>query len=215
MIVAIINQTNPVGVVRVLQFRDAVDVATAVAAYVNSYSPPRNPADYLGVDTTWVNVMAPTAGTRWAWDFDNPGLVEEPLTDRFDWCGVLTSQNAPLAVSGATPFAFEDILSWSGDLGYAFDPGSIAQAQIRIWGQYEAAAGGGGGVELRIRAGADDLSATQLLADAAVPTNFAIWTTVAPTAGRKLYRLQCRLNDAGASFQLEASSMVLLKRRWV
>jgi hypothetical protein len=77
MIVAIVNQTVPVGRVKVDEFRVAVDEAAAVAAYAASYNPPRNPLDYLGFDTGWVAYVSPTQPSSvWAYDFGAPGLVE-------------------------------------------------------------------------------------------------------------------------------------------
>lgn len=81
MIVAIINQTAPVGVVPVTQFQVAADQATALAEFVAAFNPPLNPADYLAVDTGWPGNQAqqPPSGPlyQWAWDFNAPGFVEQ------------------------------------------------------------------------------------------------------------------------------------------
>jgi len=51
MIVAIAEASA--SVVPVLEFRQAATTADAVTDYVNDYTPPRDPADYVGVDSGW------------------------------------------------------------------------------------------------------------------------------------------------------------------
>jgi len=74
MIVAIIPQGT--GKIRVEEFREAVDEATAVAAFCAEYTPPKTPADYLGYNTGWVSYQSPGKKKFWAYDFSSPGLVE-------------------------------------------------------------------------------------------------------------------------------------------
>jgi hypothetical protein len=74
MIVAIVNQTAPAGLVKVSQFLEAVDEATAVAAYAASYGV--LPGDYLGWDTGWTEFHYNDPATHWEYDFGSPGLVE-------------------------------------------------------------------------------------------------------------------------------------------
>lgn len=84
MIVAIINQTSPVGIVPVEEFRQASDEATAVADFCADYSPPKNPADYLGYDSGWSQYQPPAPTYRWAYDFGSPGLVQQAITPTYD-----------------------------------------------------------------------------------------------------------------------------------
>lgn len=79
MIVAIVNQTNPVGIVRVDEFREAVSPGAAVDAFVNDYNPPLNPADWLGVDTGWVQYQPPAPDYTWAYDFGTALLVQQAI----------------------------------------------------------------------------------------------------------------------------------------
>jgi hypothetical protein len=80
MIVAIINQTTPVGVVVVEEFLEALDAATGVAIYVAGYTPPRDPADYLGFDTGWTEYNYPAALKVWAYSFTTSSLLQQFTT---------------------------------------------------------------------------------------------------------------------------------------
>jgi len=75
LIVAIVKQTSPVGSVKPRQFREAISTAQALTDFVNSYTPPLNPADWLSVDTGWSSVQYPPPGRAWAWDFATSALV--------------------------------------------------------------------------------------------------------------------------------------------
>lgn len=73
------------GVVLREEFRDAVDPATALAAFVGEYSPPKNPLLYLAVDSGFSpKVPKNTPGNLWAWDFDDPGTLIEAAVARKD-----------------------------------------------------------------------------------------------------------------------------------
>ena len=91
MIVAIINQTVPVGIVKVNTFVIAVDEAAGVTQFIG-FHPTFNPADWLGFDSGFTpdadGVPSAAPGFQWAYDFGTPGLVQEP---------------APAAIPG-TPF---------------------------------------------------------------------------------------------------------------
>jgi hypothetical protein len=77
MIVAIINQISPVGIVPVSSFVDAVDEAAGVTQYVNFFNPPLNPADWLGVNSGFVGSVPPSPpGLGWFWDFGTSTLVQ-------------------------------------------------------------------------------------------------------------------------------------------
>jgi hypothetical protein len=78
MIVAIVNQTAPAGLVKVEEFRRADDAASAVAAFCGEYNPALLTASYLGVDTGWGAYQYPTIdGGFWAYDFGSPGSIVE------------------------------------------------------------------------------------------------------------------------------------------
>jgi hypothetical protein len=212
MIVAVVKQTTPSGKVRVSQFRDAVDEATAVDDYVNSFNPPLTTADYLGFDSGWSSYQKANPGNYWAYDFDSPGLVQLEQGDNFDWRGAIMAQSEPQAISGATPFAWETLAQFTADLGFAFE--DVGQGQIRVWGRYKADKGGGAGPELRLQVGGVDLDVPVLMADAAGWTNFVFWSTVPLEAGRKLYKLQGKLNNATATLEIEATALVLLEKKF-
>ena len=78
MFVAIIHQGT--GKVRVEEFRIAADETAAVTAFCNEYSPPKNPADYLGYDTGWTSYQQTDPDKYWAYDFTSQGLVQVPIT---------------------------------------------------------------------------------------------------------------------------------------
>jgi hypothetical protein len=73
MIVAIINQTSPSGLVKVADFWEAVDQATAVTEFAAAYSV--TAGDYLGYDTGWTAFQSPGVAKHWEYDFDSPALV--------------------------------------------------------------------------------------------------------------------------------------------
>jgi len=75
MIVAIAEASATA--VPVLEFRQAATTADAVTDYVNDYTPPRDPADYVGVDSGW-SPRAPELQSWWAVD---GGVLVERLTD--------------------------------------------------------------------------------------------------------------------------------------
>jgi hypothetical protein len=212
MIVAIVNQTAPVGEMRVEEFRTASSEAAAVDDFVNGYKPPHNPADYLGYDTGWSDFQKPTAGFFWAYDFGSPGLVQVATSDRFEWRGAILVVSNAEAASGATPFAWETMAQFSADLSFAYK--NISKGQIRIWGRYKADKGGGAGPTLRLAVGNVDLGVPLLLADQSAWTNFVFWTTAALDPGRKLYSLQAKLNNASATLEIDATSMVLLEKQF-
>ena len=61
------------------QFFEAASVADGVSAYANGYTPPRNPADYLGFDTGWTAYTPNTPGKEWSYDRTNSLLLEADL----------------------------------------------------------------------------------------------------------------------------------------
>lgn len=64
------------GVVFVEEFREAVDAATALTAFVNDYSPPKIEANYIAHDTGWGSVQQPTVAGRWSYDHGILTIVE-------------------------------------------------------------------------------------------------------------------------------------------
>ena len=77
MIIAIVSSAG--GLQPVEEFRDAATPADAVAAFCAEYTPPRDPADYLGEPTGWA-AGATQLGRSWAWDSAALDLVEVGYT---------------------------------------------------------------------------------------------------------------------------------------
>jgi len=59
------------GLTPLQEFRTAVDEATGVADFCNSYTPPLDPLDYLGINSDLIDLQL-----LWAWDFASTALVE-------------------------------------------------------------------------------------------------------------------------------------------
>jgi len=72
MKVAIVK--NHIGLVPLEEFREAVDVTTAVLNFCNEYTPPFNVADYTGIDATAVDLSK-----QWSYDFSLSQLIETTL----------------------------------------------------------------------------------------------------------------------------------------
>ena len=77
MIVAIAS--SAAGQQPIIEFRDAVDIAAAVAAHCGEYTPAKDPADFAGYDTGWT-LPDPRLGRMWAWDPGAGTLVEVEYT---------------------------------------------------------------------------------------------------------------------------------------
>jgi hypothetical protein len=91
MIVAIVNQTTPAGSVRVKEFREASDEATALADFLAAPPVGKVPADWLGYDSNFgASYVYPPEGSSWTYDFDlvspPPGarLVSAPNTAQIE-----------------------------------------------------------------------------------------------------------------------------------
>jgi hypothetical protein len=89
MLVGIVDNTNPTGVVALKQIWRGADVATAKDAFINAVTPARNPADWFAFDTGWTTVQQPSQGNRWAWDFDNSVLAQVARSAIIQVCSVL------------------------------------------------------------------------------------------------------------------------------
>lgn len=166
MIVAIVNQTVPVGVVFVEEFLEAVDETTAVSVYCNGYTPPRNTADYLGFDTGWAEFVNPGPFFRWGYDFAAPGLVQVAVTPDFE----LKVSNQIIAQATALAgAAFSELGGLVAAPGVLF---STAQKLVlRVTGLYRAT---GAGAKLVVDENGVHISIAIPLADTAgVFTPFA------------------------------------------
>jgi hypothetical protein len=127
VIVAIINQTAPVGLVRVEEFRASDSASEAVDAFVSEQSPPLPPGNYLGFDTGWSSYTPPGKGQVWAYDFDAAGLVAAEAG--FDESLEQLKMSRYKAIDGRTGELI--------DLGYVYSgvPLSLSlEAQLRIEG---------------------------------------------------------------------------------
>lgn len=216
MFVAIINQTNPSGVVPVQQFQVAADVATAVAEYVAAFKPPKDPADWLGFDTGWVAPRSPGKGMEWGYDFDAPGLVTIPLQDRLTGLALTQVISDPKAdpSGGSTPFAWEDM----GLLSAAFEffTEDADDLLIKVWGQHKTAFLAGSTPQIRLSAGGAALSDEIDLPDTAGAwQNFAVTTHgYALDFTRTLYKVQTKLRHATNTVELQAVSIALFKKNY-
>jgi len=69
MKVAIVK--SDIGLVPLEEFRDAVNITTAVLNFCNEYTPPFNVADYTGIDATAIDLSK-----QWSYDFSLSQLIE-------------------------------------------------------------------------------------------------------------------------------------------
>jgi hypothetical protein len=76
MIVAIVNQTVPVGKVAFVAFVQAISAVAGRDAYVAGFTPPLPATNWLGIDTGWASVQSPLPGRTWAWDFGTSAIVQ-------------------------------------------------------------------------------------------------------------------------------------------
>jgi hypothetical protein len=76
MLVAIVETGT--GEVPTIVIAAGADVATAISIWTNSYSPPLNPSNYIGVDTGWPGPGAeePAPGNVWGVNRDTDTLVQ-------------------------------------------------------------------------------------------------------------------------------------------
>jgi len=119
VIIAIASSAG--GLQPVEEFRAAATPADAVAAFCGEYTPPRDPADYLGEPTGWA-AGAAQLGRSWAWDSAALDLVEVGYTS--DLVGQLETHRirrrrgssfrarSPLRIHGAS-WRRSTIAGWS------------------------------------------------------------------------------------------------------
>lgn len=213
MFVAIIDQTNPVGVVPVTQFQVAPDEVTAVNEYVAAFNPPKNPADWLGFDTGWVTPQHPAKGQEWGYDFDAPGLVAIPSQDRLlglTLTQVISDEKADLS----SPFAWEDMGLLSGAFEFfAEDPDDLL---IKVWGQHKTLFSTGNPSQIRLAAGGGAISNEIDLPDTAGAwQNFTFATHgYAIDFTRNLYKVQTKLGNVANTVELRAVSIALFKKNF-
>lgn len=197
MIVAIVNQTLPSGIKRVEDFREAVDEASAVVAYCNSYNPPRNVGDYLGFDSGWSSFQPPAPFNVWGYDFAAPGLVQIPITPEFDL------KVASQIINTVTPILDAAFAELGGIVAApSLISNSLSSLVIRVVGLYRTTLAG---AKLRVCQNGVTISPElDLTATAGVWTTFALDTNVAPAAGLNVYTLEGLLGAA-----------VLAELKWV
>ena len=98
MIVAIIDNTNPTGVIHVHEFRDSVDEAAAMIEF-----DPQVSADWVAVNTGWRIYQEAGSNKRWAYDFDE-GRFLAWWTDlaiaKTERCKEIDEKTQELVVSG-------------------------------------------------------------------------------------------------------------------
>jgi hypothetical protein len=211
MIVAIVNQTSPIGQVRVEEFREAASEAIAVANFCNEYTPPKNPLNFLGFDSGWSVYQSPAAGFFWAYDFGAPGLVQVSNAERCDWKGIYNVLDSPILVPNTTPSAFVDVAEMSADMSFVDE--DVTALRFRVWGRYKASSPNVNVPQVRLMMGATDLSGTQDLVLEADWVNLTILTTTPLIeAGRKLFKLQVKLRDVAALVELKSVGIAMIKK---
>ena len=99
MIVAI----APAGTGQVLveEFREGADVAAAILAFCNAYTPPKNPADWVGLDTGWTEYQQPPIGPKWYYDHSTQALVVSLDEAKHAKCDAIDARTEELIAIGA------------------------------------------------------------------------------------------------------------------
>lgn len=187
MIVAIVKQLA--GIVPIEEFREAVDEATAVVDFCFAYTPHLDPNDYLGYDSGWSSYQPPNPGYRWAYDFGNPGLVQQALTPTYDLRGSNKVVDQTAVLVGV---AFSEL----GGLVAA--PGlltpDVTKIVMRVVGLCRTT---GVGAQLQLQENGNPLSPAVPLPDTVgVWTTFAFNTNTPPSANLNVYTLQGLLGAA-------------------
>jgi hypothetical protein len=203
MIVAIINQTSPSGVVRVRVFREADTEADAVDDFVDGYDPPKDPNDWLGFDTGWSTFQNPSAGTHWGYDFDSPGLVEVDNTETLEVCQVLCfdGQDKAVTLDG----------SWQTLYQFVLNPEDICDPDRFIMRARFAYRSTGGDPQLRFTENNSLYGSAEVLTDQGGWTRAQFRAAQTPLANMNTYALEGDM--AGASlFELRGVTVEILKR---
>ena len=204
MIVAIINKTNPVGIIPVEEFREASDEATAVDDFCAGYTPPRDPDDYLGFDTGWSVFQPPAPTYRWAYNFSAPGLVQQALTPEYD-VKLMTEIIAPAIVLPGVETELGGVVAAPILL-----TDTLPKLVIRVTGLCKTT---GAGASLQLKENGVPISLVFPLPDTAgVWTPFAFNTNVAPSGGLNVYTVHGQLGLAVLAEIKYVSLVALLLR---
>jgi hypothetical protein len=220
MFVAIIDQRSPAGTVAVRQFQVASSAAEALDQFVHDFTPPLDPADWLAVDTGWSEYQKPPGGLayEWAYDFDNPGLVQQllPETDRLEALGLVQVIPGPLAdPSGpTTPYAWEDMGFLSVNLDFFYP--DLNDAQFVVWGRHKTTQVGANTAQVRLAAGGVAYSDEVDLPDTGGDwQNFSINTRGYTLPGdRKLFVVQTKLRNASTTVELRGVSIAMMRQKY-
>lgn len=205
-IFGIVDQTTPSGQVPISQnggqFREAVDAATALTDFVNSFATPKNPSDWLAFDTGWSTPQQPAADMRWAYDFDGlpPGLVQIAATPIIEVCHLLCFDDGtdiPITADG----------SWEVIRRFVIEPDRICPDFNRFTLQprfdYQST---GGNPKLRITRNGAQYGAEKVLTD---QVGWALDTFLAggvPAAGMNTFTLE---GDRVAATLFEIRALVI------
>lgn len=218
MIVAIVNQTVPAGIVTVTAFIEAASAVAGRDAYINGFTPALPAADWLGVDTGWLSYQQPSSGMdyQWAYDFGTASIVEQlqPETARLSMIGITQVVEGPKAdpSGGTTPFAWEDMGWLSVNLDFMYE--DLSKAQFRVWGQHKTHQEGVNAPQLRLSAAGVAYSDELDLPDTAGAwQNFDI-NTIGYTlpGGRTLFVVQSKLRNALSTIELRAVSIAQMQK---
>jgi hypothetical protein len=210
MLVAIIDQTTPSGQVAIKQVREAVDEATAVTEYVNSYSPPKTATDWLGHDTGWTEVQKPSKGMRWAYDFDSPppgagGLIEIDAVNLIMVC-------AALSFDDGNDIIITSDGSWQTLRRYVIAPDAICMDVTRfIMRPRFSYRSTGGTPKLRITENGSTFGNEKTLTDETGWARESFRVGGVPSNGTNTYAIQGDMGGA-TQFELRGLTIELAKR---
>jgi hypothetical protein len=195
------------GVAQVIDLRTAADVASGLSAFVNAYTPPLDPADFVAFDTGWPGPKAESPGDGMVWGFDRDSATLEAITAPADFVFAAASKmEAKIVTSNDWEIVDGLITNISAITGNPNNAVGKAIGQVKV---------AGSGFQLRFTKG-----------DARIPISadydhsdtggafeiFGFYTNAPPDAGDQVYALEARLNGA-TSAELRFASLSLSMNR--
>jgi hypothetical protein len=103
MIVGIVATGTGTAVVR--QFAEADSVAQGLTDFVNSYTPPLNPADYIAFDSGWGSYQYPAPGYQWSYNRDTDTLLQSQIPVAAEYSEIETIPKTGGAAEDTLPAA--------------------------------------------------------------------------------------------------------------
>jgi hypothetical protein len=210
MWVAIYNDTGAGGTVRVEEFRQRTDVATAVSQFQNDYTPPAT--EYAGINVGWTAYADAPPHHEWHVDRDAVPLamvaVPVPMQLVFKASRFVTEA----AIMGTTTVILDGLRSrlatWFGDPSEAI--GSLT-GEIKV---------GGGSCSLRIMMGDDGPGnpIVPLSVDFVQPDTAGAWVPFTmisgtnPTLDLQRYFVEGETSDAAAFAEIRYASFSIFAK---